>query len=290
MKHCRKTVAILFLLLLCIPLGGCGAFQAQMAKTTTKMSKLDNFHADAEIYLGGTANIGGQKVRVKATILGGFDAETDPLLLKTDLHLSVIGREWDLHYYIQKEYDTWDIYPWDADRSIERMSTQLHSARRSRTVQALKLLIKCSDFFMDPVDDTVNGAHARRYDGIFPEEYVDEALVLLNLKKEDELETPEVSMLPSPTPSEKEPGEEHAEPEEIRGMPGSIWINDDDMIVQVDADLCYLFQKLLDEGTDILHTDYDLDGLKLDTELAYMDCRLTFSQFDEVAALRLPEG
>ena len=74
------------------------------------------------------------------------------------------------------------------------------------------------------------------------------------------------------------------------GIPTSIWVNDDGMIIQVDLDLAGFLQNLLDGGLEDLQTDYDLDGLILESELKYIDVRLTFSQFDEVSSLRLPDN
>ena len=62
------------------------------------------------------------------------------------------------------------------------------------------------------------------------------------------------------------------------------------MIIQVDVDLAGFLQKLMDGGLEDLLTDYDLDGLILESELKYIDVRLTFSQFDEVSSLRLPDN
>jgi hypothetical protein len=74
------------------------------------------------------------------------------------------------------------------------------------------------------------------------------------------------------------------------GIPTSIWVNDDGMIIQVDVDLADFLQKLMDGGLEDLLTEYDLDGLILESELKYIDVRLTFSQFDEVQGLRLPDN
>ena len=302
----RRKLICLLLAAMCLTLSGCGAFQVQMAKTTTRMAKLDNFHADVEAYAETLMNIGGQKIRVNAIVTGGFDMGLDPLLLRTDLHLSTLGVERDLRLYIQKEYDTWTFAPWDEERLIDEATIEERSAKRTRAVQALKLLIKCGDFFLDPVDDTVNDIPARRYDGILPEEYVNEALVLLNIM-EEEPETPAEadgknaapsSAVPSDendaeqTPGgETETGEDPGDTESMpEGIPTSIWVNDDGMIIQVDLDLAGFLQNLLDGGLEDLLTDYDLDGLILESELKYIDVRLTFSQFDEVSSLRLPDN
>ena len=302
----RRKLICLLLAAMCLTLSGCGAFQVQMAKTTTRMAKLDNFHADVEAYAETLMNIGGQKIRVNAIVTGGFDMGLDPLLLRTDLHLSTLGVERDLRLYIQKEYDTWTFAPWDEERLIDEATIEERSAKRTRAVQALKLLIKCGDFFLDPVDDTVNDIPARRYDGILPEEYVNEALVLLNIM-EEEPETPAEadgknaapsSAVPSDendaeqtTGGETETGEDPGDTESMpEGIPTSIWVNDDGMIIQVDLDLAGFLQNLLDGGLEDLLTDYDLDGLILESELKYIDVRLTFSQFDEVSSLRLPDN
>lgn len=288
MRIWKRVTALLMLLLLCLGLTGCGAFQMQMAKTTTRMAKLESFHTEAEIWLEALLTIGGQKVRMEAEVLGGFDTETDPLLIKTDLHLTTLGVERDLRYYIQKDYNTWNIYSWNEFENIDRVSVEESSAKRTRTTQALKLLIKCGESFADPVDDTVNGMPAKRYDGLFPDEYVDEALVLLDLKEAENVqESPAVtenadSETASTDVSDNEDGH-------VSGLPGSIWVNEDDMIVQVDVDLAVFMQKLMDEAIQKLLEEYDLDGLVLDTELKSMDARLTFSNFNAVEKLSLPE-
>ena len=305
MKYRRIVTGLLLLAVMCLTLSGCGAFQVQMAKTTTRMAKLDNLHTDVEAYAEAHMNIGGQRVRMDATVTGGFDMALDPLLLRTDLHLSTLGVERDVRLYIQKEYDTWTFAPWEEERLIDEATIEEHSAKRSRAVQALKLLIKCGDFFLEPVDDMVNDTPAHRYDGILPEEYVNEALILLNIM-EEEPERPtesEENAVSSTTDASKEsdegrnPGGESKTGEEPvaeqsvpEGIPTSIWVNDDGMIIQVDLDLAGFLQNLMDRGLEDLQTDYDLDGLILESELEYVDVRLTFSQFDEVPALRLPDN
>ena len=296
MNYRRKIIAVLLLAAACVGLSGCGAFQVQMAKTTTRMAKLESFHTDVEAYVESMMNIGGQLIRVEAEVTGGFEAEMDPFLIRTDLHLHPLGVERDLRFYIQKESDTWSIVPWVEERLLDGATIQERSAKRNRTTQALKLLIKCGDYFADPVEDRVDGARARRFDGVFPDEYVDEALVLLNLKEAE----------PSPEPAEAETaesetagaadagaaaagaGEDDDAEEKVQGLPGSIWINDDNMIVQVDVDLAVFLQKLMDRGLDQLLSEYDLDGLNLSGELQVVDARLTFSRFNEGEDLKLP--
>ena len=292
MNDRRKLICLLLLAAMCLTLSGCGAFQVQMAKTTTRMAKLDNFHADVEAYAETLMNIGGQIIRMDAVVTGGFDMGLDPLLIRTDLHLSTLGVERDLRLYIQKEYDTWTFAPWDEERLIDKATIEERSAKRSRAVQALKLLIKCGDFFLDPVDDTVNDIPAHRYDGILPEEYVNEALVLLNIMEEEQAaqqSTGDDAEVSSVDPTENTVEGEASEESAPEGIPTSIWVNDDGMIIQVDVDLAGFLQKLMDGGLEDLLTDYDLDGLILESELKYIDVRLTFSQFDEVQGLRLPD-
>lgn len=312
MKYWRKIAGILLGAMICLLLSGCGAFQAQMAKTTTRMSQLETLHVDVEAYAKAAFDIGRQTIHESATVTGGFDASTDPLLLKTDLQVDAFGVVQDLKLYIQKEYDTWSFFPWEDDRLINKGTVKERDAKRSRAVQALKLLIKCGDFFSEAVDDTVNDAHARRYDGVLPLDYVNEALVLLNIKEADEDASP-AGTASAPRPSaptveglleemkkaapaqegeaaQAEAAREAATiPVDTDGIPASIWINDEDMIVQVDAAIGDFLQDLGEERLQKLLTDYDLDGLVLDMDLEYVDVRLTFSQFDGVEGLKLPD-
>ena len=177
-----------------IPLAGCGAFQTQMAKTTTKMARLSSFHTDVDLVGIGTAKIGEDPVRLKIRVTGGMDIETDPVLIKVDGKLAAFGQEWDLQFYIQKDYDTLSFYPYASDRIFDRLSQTEAVPKRAKTVQALKLLIKCGDYFLDGVPDTINGVSVKRYDGYLPKELVDQALVLLDLKDEEE----NASAVPAP--------------------------------------------------------------------------------------------
>ena len=122
---------------------------------------------------------------------------------------------------------------------------------------------------------------------------MNEALVLLNIMEEEEAaqqNTGDDAEVSSADPAENTAEGEASEESVPEGIPTSIWVNDDGMIIQVDVDLAGYLQKLMDGGLEILLTDYDLDGLILASELKYIDVRLTFSQFDEVPALRLPDN
>ena len=295
-----RILAASLMLCVCLILAGCGAFQSQMAKTTTKMSRLQSMHAEVLASDKERVNVGNQIIRVNTIISGGIDFEMDPFTVKTDLKLRTLGVERDVKLILQMDYDTLHIYPYDSDKELEELSLTLHSAKRSKIVQALKLLIKCGDYFADPVEDTVNGIPAKRYDGVFPDEYVDEALVLLDLK-----EAPEAEATVKPAAeraAEKAMEAELRENEAYRaileaaeqekteqGLPGSLWVDENDMILQVDVDLAVFMQGLEDELLSNLLETYDLDGLVLDTEIESLVTRITFSQFDEVEKIVIPD-
>ena len=298
-KRIIRLLAILLTLCVCVPLAGCGAFQTQMAKTTTRMSKLQSMHVEVLAAEKMRVNVGNQNIRVNTIITGGLDIETDPITVKTDLLLRTLGVERDVKAILQLDYDTLSIWPYDSDSTLERMSFTMKDAKRLKIVQALKLLIKCGDYFLDPVEDTVNGMPAKRYDGLFPDEYVEEALVLLDLKEAPEkepvkpaaeraAEAGSTDEAQNVNTAEIQSGADAEDETEI-GLPGSIWVGEDDMILQVDVDLSGFLQSLSDEFLRKLLETYDLDGLVLEAEIESLDARLTFSQFDAVEKIVIPE-
>ncbi|MCR5136860.1 MAG: hypothetical protein K6C12_07160 [Oscillospiraceae bacterium] len=292
MRRIRRLLFFGLSLALLLGLCGCGAFQTQMAKTTSRMGKLQSFHGDADIRLDTLTTVGGQDLHLSATVTGGFDFESDPLIVKTDMLLEALGRETELKYYIVKDFDTVSILPWDDDRAFRDLSLTMNAARRIKTLQALKLLIKCSDSFSEPVPDTVSGAPALRYDGIFPDEYVNEALVLLDLKEAEEAPPGPVSseaMSGSGDSGGRAVGSTADVPLPVSGIPGSIWVGEDDMITQVEIDIASFCQDIVDEWLEELLDEYDLDGLELKTQLQSMICRITFSDFNSVEKLVLPD-
>ena len=239
-----------------------------------------------------------ENIRVNTIITGGLDIETDPITVKTDLLLRTLGVERNVKAILQLDYDTLSIWPYDSDSTLERMSFTMQDAKRLKIVQALKLLIKCGDYFLDPVEDTVNGMPAKRYDGLFPDEYVEEALVLLDLKEAPEQQPVKPAAERAAGAGNADEGQNanaaeiqsgaDAEDETGIGLPGSIWIGEDDMILQVDVDLSGFLQSLSDEFLRKLLETYDLDGLVMEAEIESLDARLTFSQFDAVEKIVVP--
>ncbi len=289
-KHIVAGVsAFLISLLLC----GCSQFQNQMAKTTSKMAKLDNFRVETEILLETTTTIGGQKLTGSASVTGDMDVQTDPLLVRTDMQLEALGSRFPLQFYISKDYATIEFYDYSQDRPIESSTITLVTARKPKITQALKLLIRCGDYFDDPVSDEVNGRTVKRYDGLLPDEYVEAALILLNLKEADgnENEDAEERL----TAEEKltalrereEAGE--AEAEDVAGLPAAIWVDEENMIVQVSVDISSFAQEIMDNLLALADEEYDLDGLVLDMEIRKMEATLTLSDFNSLETMKIPE-
>ena len=100
-----------------------------------------------------------------------------------------------LRLCIQKDNDTWSISSADETGAVNEENAEQQAVKRPPKTQALKLLMECGQYFADPVDDLVNGAHAKRYDGVFPEEYVDKVLALLDLKENGETTASEEAVI-----------------------------------------------------------------------------------------------
>ncbi|MBQ9664519.1 MAG: hypothetical protein IJV40_15340 [Oscillospiraceae bacterium] len=299
MKHWRKAAALLLALASCLALSGCGAFRTQMTKTARRMAKLESFHTDVEAYLGALLDVGGQKIRMEATVTGGFDTETSPLLIRTDLLLETLGVERELRYDIQKNSESWIVNPWDEEHTGSELIPEKKTNRNTLSAELLKLLARCGDYFADPVDDLVNRAHARRYDGILPDEFVGELLVLLDLERPETADPDNEAEAAVIIPEGEETGEaeeetsaagETAEAQALQGLPVSFWVDDDDRLVQVDMDFAVFLRELMDGALERLLTEYELDDLDLEGELQYVDARLTLSGFDGVEPLRPQES
>ncbi len=293
-KRIKQLILWLLAAMCCTALCGCSQFQNQMAKTTSKMAKLENFHVETEIRMDTLMTVGRQKLHGNAVVSGGMNVQTDPLLVKTDMLLDALGSEFPLQFYISKDYATIELYDYSADRPIESGTVSLVTAKKPKTTQALKLLIRCGDFFEDPVKDEVNGETVRRYDGLLPDEYIEDALVLLNLKEADEAEagTEEVRMTAEEKLEELRRKAAAGEPEEepsVSGLPAAIWVNEENMIVQVRVDISSFIQGIMDDLLALVDDNYDLDGLILGIEIQTMEATLTLSDFDSLEIMKIPE-
>lgn len=298
MKNWRKLTCCALLLALCLGLAGCSAFQMQMAKTATRMSKLKSFHTEVEAYVGTLFDVGGQKIRMEGTVTGGLDTTVDPAVVRTDLLLETLGVRREMRFDVWRENGEWRFAPWGEGPASSSAGAGASSAAASTNsvTEALNLLIRCEEYFADPVENTVDGVLTKRYDGVIPEAFLDEALGLLNLSPR-----PGAAAAAEPAPDGAAPESNAAEiipddtasgtaadtvtepaaPAVPRGLPVSIWIDPEDRIVQVDADLTLFLRDMMDRGLDRLLLEYGAADLDLSQELQFVDTRLTFSRFDE---------
>ena len=265
MKTCRKLLILFLIFSLALTLSGCGSFQTQMMKTVYKMSRLESFHANVNVDMEIALDLSGQEITTDALITGGIDIETDPLVMQTDLKLSVLGVEKDLVYTIVQEGDTLTVYPGGSDAGKEKMVFQSEKAKPQSIIQIMKLAARWSEYFTEPMDDTVNGEAAKRYDGVLPQALAEELMAWIN-------------------------GEGTSSETSGNGrFPLSIWVNDDDLIVRVRTDLAVFLKGLVEEQMENMLDQYGLGGLDVGMELKSVDTDIVLSQFNAVAPIALPE-
>lgn len=298
----RGTLCLLLALALCLGLSGCSAFQMQMAKTANRMSKLKSFQTDVEAYVGTLFDVGGQKIRMEGAVTGGLDVDCDPPVVRTDLVLETLGVERAMRFDVWRENGEWRFAPWGEGPALPSAESGARASEEEKSgwTEVLNLLVRCQEYFADPVENTVNGVLTKRYDGVIPAALLDEALGLLELSpRPDAPAVPEdapgdadadanaAEIIPDDSaPADSEAAEAAEAPptetgDALRGLPVSIWIDPEDRIVQVDADLTLFLRDVADRGIERLLTEYGAADLDLSQELQFADTRLTFSRFDE---------
>ena len=264
-KTCRKLLILLLVVSMTLALSGCGSFQTQMLRTAYKMSKLKSFHADVNVDMEIALDLSGQEVSADALVTGGVDVQTDPLIIQTDLKLSVLGVEKDLIYTIVQKGDTLVVHPGGSDSGEETIVIQSEEVKPQSILQLTKLAARWSEYFTEPMDDAVNGEPARRYDGVLPQALAEELMGWLNGESE--------------TSEESENGR----------FPLSIWVNDDDYIVRVRTDLAVFLRDLVGEQMETMLEQYGLGGMDISMELKSVDTDIVLSQFNAVAPIAVPE-
>ena len=298
----RGTLCLLLILALCLGLSGCSAFQMQMAKTANRMSKLKSFQTDVEAYVGTLFDVGGQKIRMEGAVTGGLDVDCDPPVVRTDLVLETLGVERAMRFDVWRENGEWRFAPWGEGPALPSAESGARASEEEKSswTEVLNLLGRCQEYFAGPVENTVNGVLTKRYDGVIPAALLDEALGLLELSpRPDAPAVPEdapgdadadanaAEIIPDDTaPADSEAAEAAEAPpaetgDALRGLPVSIWIDPEDRIVQVDADLTLFLRDVADRGMERLLTEYGAADLDLSQELQFADTRLTFSRFVE---------
>ncbi len=282
MEQVKKAALLIAVLALCLGLTGCGKARLQMAQTASALAKVRSFHTDAKIRANALTEVGGQKLLLEAEITGGFDTETSPMLIRTDLNLEMLGVERGLQFDIRRDGASWSVVPWTAERLGAETYGEKLTDRWAKSAALTRLLLKCAGHLANPVDDSVNGVHAMRYDGFLPEALIDEVLTMLDLVPEEKNRgdgTAQVIM-------ENDAGgtAEEYESDSVSGLPVSIWIGDDDLPARVDVDLAVFMQKFADDMLEKLLTDNGLGELGIEGELLYVDSSLLFSNYNEVGA------
>ena len=254
----KKVTVLLLLLALCAGLTGCSLSgtitHVKMMRAIKRIVKLQSFHTDAEIQTEILLNVGGQDLLMEATLIGGLDTLTQPLLIQTDLNLETLGVERELRYLLQKEGTSWYATSWDSTYRVQPEDEQLVKEKRKQTEMALKRLLKSSEPFDEPADDEVNGARAHRYVCVFPKNAVDEAMALLDLKPEG------------------------------TDLPVRFWLSDDGRLVRAELDLAVFLQGFTDSLVSQILESKELEGVEMTADLKHADSRLTFSGFDTLTS------
>lgn len=283
MKNLKKAIALLLALTMLLCLGGCGSFEKKMAKAAAKMSRLNSMHMDMDVELGMDISVMGQSMEMEMSVDAGIDMNMEPYAAKMDLNVKALGVSQNMQIYVIDEDGARRSYSSDDGGKTwtkgEAEDIDLDSSSLNAK-DALALLAKWAESFVQDGEEKINGSAATKYSGEIEAEYLMEALELTGAK--DKLE-------------EILGADIDAVPDGIGNMPVSIWIdNKSSMIVRMEMDMTTLMQgilaQFLDETISSSLADAGLEGLPMEMGISKAVATMEYSQFDQVPAIELPEG
>ena len=230
------------------------------------MSKLQSFHTDVDMTMNLMLDVGGQEIATDVKVTGGVDTETNPLLIKADLIINILGVDQELSFYIRMEGNVLKAYPYNGGKLSEPivLNNNSNSGNQLSVTDLIKLALRLSSYFEDKGTEYIDGTAAKRYDGQIPDEDIDEIMNYLNLHSGGSLH--------------KSSGT----------LPVSFWIDNNDRIVRLQTDMAVVAQNLADGWLEALLNEYHLTGLNVDLNLRSMDSILTLSEFDSIDDISFP--
>ncbi len=289
MKNIRKMLAVLLVLAMALSLAACGSFETKMARAAKKMEKLQSYRMDMKLDMGFIMSLLGQSMNLDMDVQGKADVLTDPVRMKMDMNLSVMGEEAQMLSYLEKDGDRFVTYvspdggdTW-AQKSVDAGEMQEFSA-----LDNFGILFKLASTFEKGETVTVRGSEATVYSGTVQGEdikaLVSSTGVLDSLQEQLEVDLEEAAL----------------QLNDLGSMPVSIAIdNKSGMITRYTMDLTELMRKLMPlvmdqamaavaeeaglEGLDlsVLGLTLDVDRVNLEAELYDFDAVETFEIPDE---------
>lgn len=281
-----RRLSLLLAVLMLLSVTGCGIFTTKMAMAVQKMSKLQNFHVEAQVSAelalcldaaqeeNAAADQARRELPLQGSWTGSGEWYTDPFRLYLDTELSLPGTSSKTRIYGEKDDGAYYFYSLLGDGSIWKKQGLAEWGKAK--VNGVKYLVEGAGFFTEAGTETVDGFTAMRYDGVFPGEFLAGLFTLYHVR---ELLTDGLGLEVAEGVLE--------EPSEI---PASIWLDTHSgLIVRLDADLGAFARSAADKQLSAARDALGLDALGLSPELREMHVSVHFSDFDSAEAFQIPD-
>ena len=168
MNRCKKTIAIILVLILALGMTACSGTESQLGKATMKMQKLKNFRMDLDLDLGMNVTMFGEAMDMDMTMTGTGEFITNPLKGKMDLTMTAMDEPQKLLCYLDRDGNDLNIYTSSDDGKTWSKSTADASRFPESGVdkETLAWMEKIAATFEETGTETVNGSEAVVYSGV----------------------------------------------------------------------------------------------------------------------------
>ena len=170
---------------LCLCLAACGdSFESAMVRAARELESVESVHADMSLDMGFGVDILGER----STLEMGMDVSMDTSggLTSGELTLDMLGVTQPMQYIVQLDGDDCDVYlstdggaSWETSLGLSGEGPgAADNAGSYNAWDMASFYLEFGGSFGDAVEETVNGAECRRYDGVLPGGKLGEAFAL----------------------------------------------------------------------------------------------------------------
>ncbi len=186
MKRANKLLAAVLALALCLGLTACGdSFERAVARAAGQMAKAESVHADMALNMGVELDILGQQSGMDIGV--GMSMDTAGGLTSGEMTFEMLGFSLPMQYIVEKDGESYNAYlsmdggeSWSSELGIsaEELSGGDNGIGSLSAADLAVFYLECGTSFGDPVEETIDGAECRRYDGLLPGASLGEAFAL----------------------------------------------------------------------------------------------------------------
>lgn len=170
MNRNKKVIAVVMALVLMFSLSACTGFGGKMAKSAQKMQEVKSFRMDLDMDIGMSMSMSGESMDLDMDMAGTMDVFTDPVHMKADLSLNLMGEPMDILLYMDsaEENQVLNTY-FSVDDGETWSKTEINIPNTEDAgkldVKDLAWLTKIASSFEETGTEVIKGSEATVYTG-----------------------------------------------------------------------------------------------------------------------------